>query len=96
MVTAEALAAGVPVIATRCGGPETFVIPEAGILIEKDNPKQLQDALNQMNSSWMTFDKTAIRKTFSTKFSREKIGQRFLELYQEAFEIETEIYGKKH
>ena len=84
MVTAEALAAGVPVIATRCGGPETFVIPEAGILIEKDNPKQLQDALNQMNSSWMTFDKTAIRKTFSTKFSREKIGQRFLELYQEA------------
>jgi glycosyltransferase involved in cell wall biosynthesis len=84
MVTAEALAAGVPVIATRCGGPETFVTPEAGILIDKDNPEQLRDALNRMNSSWQRFDKAAIKETFSTKFSREKIGQRFLEIYQAA------------
>jgi len=84
MVTAEALAAGVPVIATRCGGPETFVTPEAGILIEKDNPHQLNQALSKMNTNWSDFDREAIRKQFSSKFSAEKVGERFLEIYQAA------------
>lgn len=84
MVTAEALAAGVPVIATRCGGPETFVTPQAGILIEKENQSALIEALDRMNSTWGEFDREAIRKEFSLKFSSEKIGERLFEMYREA------------
>ncbi len=37
VATAEALVCGVPVIATRCGGPEDFVTEDCGILIEPRN-----------------------------------------------------------
>lgn len=84
MVTAEALAAGTPVIATRCGGPETFVNEGAGIIIEPDDPKALQEALNQMNNSWQSYDRDAIREEYSSRFSRESVGEEFLKIYQMA------------
>ena len=37
IVLIEAMAKGLPVIATRCGGPETFVRKEDGILVAKEN-----------------------------------------------------------
>ena len=43
IVVIEAMAKGLPVIATRCGGPETFLRPEHGLLIEKENVKELAD-----------------------------------------------------
>lgn len=46
-ITLETMAAGVPVIATRCGGPEEFV--EDGItgrLVPPDDPEELAKALN--------------------------------------------------
>ena len=36
----EAMAAGLPVIATRCGGPEDFVTEENGILIPVDDEER--------------------------------------------------------
>ena len=34
MVLVEALATGIPVIATRCGGPEEIVEPGLGLLVD--------------------------------------------------------------
>ena len=34
VVVIEALALGKPVIATRCGGPESIVVPSVGYLVE--------------------------------------------------------------
>lgn len=48
LVYAEAIAAGLPVIATRCGGPEDFVNKDNGILIEVDNQKALENAMRDM------------------------------------------------
>ena len=41
VVVIEALASGIPVICTRCGGPEEVVTKEVGILVEKDNIEAL-------------------------------------------------------
>ena len=37
-VAAESLACGTLLIITRCGGPEEFVTPADGVMVEPDNP----------------------------------------------------------
>ncbi len=45
VVLVEALALGKPVIATKCGGPESIVTPEVGYLISKNSEKEMTDVL---------------------------------------------------
>lgn len=41
----EAMACGLPIISTRCGGPEDYVIPQKTGTIIKDNPEALVKAI---------------------------------------------------
>ena len=45
IVYVEAMAKGLPVIATKCGGPEEFVNKENGILVPVDNVEELSKAM---------------------------------------------------
>jgi len=45
MVLAEAAALGIPVVATRCGGPEEVVSDVAGVLVGVDDEPGLRDAI---------------------------------------------------
>jgi glycosyltransferase involved in cell wall biosynthesis len=54
----EAMASGLPVISTRCGGPEFFVLPEKnGLLVERHDERQFADALHYL----LTNDTAAAR-----------------------------------
>ena len=46
--TAEALASGLPVLATRCGGPEEYLTPELGRLVAADDVEALHAGLVEM------------------------------------------------
>jgi len=41
----EALAAGLPVVSTKCGGPEDFVSAPSGVLVPVDNPEAMAQAM---------------------------------------------------
>lgn len=48
----EAMACAVPVVSTRCGGAEAFVIPEkTGILVDRGSIEQLADALIHLHQN---------------------------------------------
>ena len=47
----EAMACGIPVIATRSGGPEQILEGEAGILVPTDEPESLALAIEQLITS---------------------------------------------
>ena len=86
IVVIEALAKGLPVVATICGGPETFVRPEDGILVPKENPKELANAMKYMLEHHAKYDSEEIRQHCYDNFSQDKIADKILEVYQQAIQ----------
>lgn len=83
IVVIEAMAKGLPVIATRCGGPETFLLPEHGILVEKENIEELADAMNYMLGHFSEYDSQKIRKYCYDHFSQDVIAEKIIEVYNQ-------------
>jgi len=82
VVTGEALAQGKPVIATRCGGPQGFVTPENGVLIDVGDTAALARAMLHMKRQAVAYDPVAIRRSVSDRFSPEAVGGAFVSVYE--------------
>lgn len=82
VVYIEAMACGLPVIATKCGGPESFVSPDNGILIPVNDEMLLEQAMEYMLNHANEFDSHAIRKNALDKFSPAAISKRLIDIYQ--------------
>ena len=83
IVVIEAMAKGLPVIATRSGGPETFLRPEHGLLIEKENVGELTWAMKYMVEHSKKFDSNSIRQFCQDHFSQDVIAEKLLEVYRQ-------------
>lgn len=81
IVVIEAMAKGLPVIATRSGGPETFLQPEHGLLVEKENVKDLSEAMKYIISHYTEYDSNLIRKYCYEHFSQEVIANQIVNVY---------------
>lgn len=83
----EAMACGLPVIATRCGGPEDFVNVQNGILVNVNDKIELQKALRFMkDNSRIKYDKKIISEGVSKKYSGAQIAGELEKLYMELLE----------
>ncbi len=85
VVTAEALLAGKPVIATRCGGPEIFVNETNGILIEPGNRAALKASIINMMGNYKSYNPEILKNPIREKFGREAVGKEILAIYDEVF-----------
>ncbi len=83
VATAEALAAGKPVICTRCGGPEYFVNSDVGIVIEKGNETELIEAATQIIQQKTSFEPEHLKKYAEQLFSIEAVSEQFDIVYSE-------------
>jgi L-malate glycosyltransferase len=82
MITAEALLAGIPVIATRCGGPEELINKDNGILIPVNDTTALSTAIENMIIHHHRYNPDEISKVMENKYSMETIATRLEEFYQ--------------
>lgn len=85
---AEALATGLPVIATRCGGPEDTVTPANGLLVEEGNVAALSQAMVSLfveRSKWRE-QAGRIRETAGSQFGSRQVALRILACYEQVLD----------
>lgn len=86
IVYIEAMAKGKPVIATICGGPESFVNESNGILIPTEDVEATTKAIDYMMENVDKYDNAAIRQYCHDNFSEEAISQKIISVYKEVLE----------
>lgn len=79
MVLVEALATGIPVIATRCGGPEEIVEAGLGLLVERDDEEGLAKAMVAMTER--SDSETALRERAQARFGFGCVAGQLLRVY---------------
>ncbi len=77
----EALASGVPVVATRCGGTQDFVSDQTGILVEPDDVSSLTLGLNQMHQRFREFVPNDLRQLVIERFGKSANVAEWQRLY---------------
>ena len=82
VVVIEALSQGIPVIATKCGGPESIIVPGDGILVEVANVNALAQAMNEVVENTKLYDPDSIRQRCLERFSEKAFILRVEEIYK--------------
>lgn len=83
VVVIEALALGKPVIATRCGGPESIITPEVGYLVTKNSVDEMATAMLELYENQNKFHAENIRKYCAENFSEEAVVRKLEVVYEE-------------
>lgn len=79
----EALACGLPVIATDCGGARDFVTKENGKICAVDDIYKLSDAILYMYKYHGDYDRAQIAADCQKRFSSEAIGKQLESIFEE-------------
>ncbi len=82
VVYIEAMAAGLPVIATRCGGPDEFVNKSNGILVPVNDIISLSEALSKIKNNIEYYDRKFISEQCRSKFSPGTIANQLIKEYE--------------
>ena len=79
VVYIEAMMFGLPVIGTRCGGPEEIINDDNGILVDVDDINQLSAALKQIYNNYHNYDREAISRNCINRYSADVIYEQIIE-----------------
>jgi glycosyltransferase involved in cell wall biosynthesis len=87
VVVIEALARGIPVVATRSGGPEFIVTNECGVLVEPGNAESLANAMVILVTNYEKFNRQNIHEYALAKFGSGIFLQTMKNLYGEIYNV---------
>lgn len=81
VVLIEAMAKGLPVIATRSGGPESIVIDEVGLLVDPCSVDQLANAMVFFMENRAKYNSENIRKICRDAYSESAVVAKLCDVY---------------
>ena len=81
VVYIEAMACGLPVIASKCGGPEYFVNKDNGVLIDVDRHEELVKSFRYMLDNINKYKNDFIAEYAKNNFSGKVIVNKIVNLY---------------
>lgn len=88
----EALACGLPVIATECGGSDDFMTKDNGITCPVDNVEKLAECICYMISHYKEYDRRKIAEDCRKRFSSEAIGSKLEKIFKSVINKERINY----
>ena len=83
VVVVEAMSSGLPVIATKCGGPEEIITKETGVLVEKENPEELARVIKFMSANLGSYNRDSIRNYAEEKYGNKNFVESITHLYED-------------
>jgi glycosyltransferase involved in cell wall biosynthesis len=83
-VAIEAMASGLPVVATRVGGLPELVDERSGLLAEPRDPESIAARIGEALRRLDRFDREEIARRTRERFGREQVASLLAEVYQEA------------
>ncbi len=85
-VLIEAMATGLPVIATRSGGPDHIVSEDNGLLIEPENVAELAGAMKQMILRNQDYSGDRIRANTLERYGQSKVMNQYHQIFRQLLE----------
>lgn len=83
VVLIEALASGIPVVATKCGGPEDIITDECGLLTDTNDSTQLGTAIESIFLNYKNYRADDLRMFVKEKFGVNEFINRMNLIYRE-------------
>lgn len=77
----EAMMSGLPVIATKSGGPESFIQETNGLVLERPELKSMQQAILSLYDRYENYESDEIREKALQKFSEAAVTKQLIEAY---------------
>lgn len=86
IVLIEAMATGLPVLATKCAGSSDLINKKVGYIIEAGSAHALTQGIEKMMAEYQNFSSTEIRKYVVESFGEKIIVKKLTYLYQSAIQ----------
>ena len=90
VVYIEAMACGLPIIATDCGGPRDIVTESNGLLIPNEDIDALSNAILYMIKNINQYDRKAIAENCQARFSSEVIAKQLTQIFEDTIKKHKE------
>lgn len=84
IVTAEAVANGLPAAVTKCGGPEEFIDENSGVRINVNDPADLKSKMEYMILNYASFDAVRMNKSMKLRYSNETTKDKLVKFFLNA------------
>ena len=81
IVLLEAMACGLPVVATRVGALPEIVNERNGLLVPTDDTEALAEAMERCCGTYTQYDPMGLRNQVVNRYSKEKVGELIHRLY---------------
>ena len=81
-VVIEAMAVGLPIIASTAGGTHEHITKEYGELVEPKDEKGLADKMMYVIENYHQYNAKALSDYAKHHFSYEVVGQQFMDIYR--------------
>ena len=83
VVVAEAMACGIPVVATPSGGPQDLITPETGLVSSATDHTSLKEGMQQLLEQHQQYDQHIIRQHAVKAYGKEQITGQYTALYDQ-------------